>query len=83
MWTTLRIVVVLIVIVVGGEFISPPLSCWIAKGFGTSEAGVAGQLTLMQPGGGVGMMLRRLAEPPSQSSGTVCRATLMRGVGLG
>lgn len=83
MLTLLRIVVILLAIGVAGEFVTPPLSCWIAKGFGTADGGGAGQLTLMQPGGGVGMMLRRLVEPPAQTSGAVCRTTLLRATGLG
>ncbi|MEO3472091.1 hypothetical protein AAFN86_09515 [Roseomonas sp. CAU 1739] len=79
----IRIGAVLITIAVVGEFVTPPLSCWVTKGFGSVEPGSGGQFTLMQPGGGVGTVLRQLLVPPAQTSGPACRATLARAVGLG
>ena len=78
----IRVVAILLVIAVGGEFVSPPLSCWATKGFASVDVGSAGQFTLMQPGGGVGTVLRQLIVPPVETSGTVCRARLAQGVGL-
>ena len=78
----IRILAVLLAIAVAGEFVTPPLSCWVTKGFGSVDPGRGGNFTVMQPGGGVGSVLRQLIEPPVESSGSACRARLAHAVGL-
>lgn len=64
----------------GGELLlSPPLSCWVANVLAyrdPADANAVG-LVLLQPGGGVGMMLRRFLERPADLPGSACRATLL------
>lgn len=80
----IRLMVFLVVIGVAGEFVSPPLSCWITKGFvGSVDPGRTGGPTMMQPGMGVGPLLRQLIEPPAETSGSACRARLAHAFGLG
>ena len=76
----LKVVAVVGVLAVAGEFLSPPLSCWVANGLVQRDAGGGdmAQLTLFSPGGGVGMMLRRFAERPPDQPGSACRGALMR-----
>jgi hypothetical protein len=83
--TFLKIGGLLAVVAIGGEFLTPPLSCWLAKGSIGQEAGGpdGGRLLLLQPAGGVGAAIRRLAEPPPNLPGAACRAALLRLVGLG
>lgn len=83
MGTLLRIAVVVVLAAIGGEFLSPPLSCWIVKFTSPGAGGVgAGAMTVMQPGGGVGVAILSLAETPALTSGEACRARILGGLGL-
>lgn len=79
----IRLMVLLLAIGVGGEFITPPLSCWATKAFGSVDPGRTGGPTMIQPGMGVGAVLRQLIEPPLETSGSACRARLAHAFGLG
>lgn len=79
----IRLMVLLLAIGVGGEFITPPLSCWATKAFGSVDPSRSGGPTTIQPGMGVGAILRQLIEPPLETSGSACRARLAHAFGLG
>jgi hypothetical protein len=84
LFKVLKISGLLAIVATGGEFLTPPLSCWLAKGVLPGEAastGGAGTL-LVQPSLGVVGVLRRLAEPPPNLPGATCRAALLRQVGI-
>lgn len=63
--------------------LSPPLSCWLTKGYRPTEDGGGGNLSLVQPGGAAGAAIRRLLEQPAETDGQVCRRRILHALGLG
>lgn len=78
----IRLAVPLALLWMAEALLSPPLSCWITKGYRSSEDGGGANLSLVQPGGAAGTAIRRLLERPAQTDGRVCRRRILLALGL-
>lgn len=78
----LRLLALLALAGVAGEWLSPPLSCRALHVVAPRDGGGLDAGTLLtRLGGGVGAALQRLAEAPGESRGDICRARLLGGIG--